>query len=103
MEYRREKKPAVLVFLTVIDQSKHRPRNKAAFVGRPCHSVVQRVFGLYAYLRQFFYVALLNSLSNSTLYLRFPSMPMALAGYLAALAVSYFVVTYRAFRRRDSD
>ena len=51
----------------------------------------------------FFYVALLNSLSNSTLYLRFPSMPMALAGYLAALAVSYFVVTYRAFRRRGGD
>ena len=51
----------------------------------------------------FFYVALLNSLSNSTLYLRFPSMPMALAGYLAALVGSYFVVTYRAFRRRDSD
>ncbi len=51
----------------------------------------------------FFYVALLNSLSNSTLYLRFPSMPMALAGYLAALVGSYFVVTYRAFRRRDGD
>lgn len=51
----------------------------------------------------FFYVAFLNSLSNNTLYLRFPSMPMALAGYLSALTASYFLVTYRAFRLRDGD
>ncbi len=45
------------------------------------------------------YVALLNSLVNQPLYLRLPSMPTALVLYLGALAASYPLVTYRAFRR----
>jgi hypothetical protein len=47
----------------------------------------------------FLYVALLNSLSNDPLYLRFPSMPAVLIGYLGALVVAYFVLTYRAYAR----
>ena len=45
------------------------------------------------------YVALLNSLVNHPAYLRLPSMPTALVLYLGALAASYPLVTYRAFRR----
>jgi hypothetical protein len=45
------------------------------------------------------YVALLNSLVDHPAYLRLPSMPTALVLYLGALAASYPLVTYRAFRR----
>ena len=45
------------------------------------------------------YVVLLNSLVNHPAYLRLPSMPTALVLYLGALAASYPLVTYRAFRR----
>lgn len=47
----------------------------------------------------FFYVALLNSLVNDTLYLRFPSLPASLLIYLGAVFGAYFVVTYRAYER----
>ncbi len=50
----------------------------------------------------FFYVALLNGLIESPLYLRFPAMPLVLALYLGGIVVAYFVTTYRAYARRAS-
>jgi hypothetical protein len=46
----------------------------------------------------FFYVALLNSLVDSALYLRFPAMPLVLVLYLTTIVVAYFVTTYHAWR-----
>ena len=50
----------------------------------------------------FFYVALLNSLIDSALYLRLPAMPLVLALYLATIVAAYFVTTYRAWRDLSS-
>lgn len=50
----------------------------------------------------FFYVALLNGLIESPVYLRFPAMPLVLALYLAVIVVAYFSTTYRAYARRAS-
>ncbi len=50
----------------------------------------------------FFYVALLNSLVESALYLRLPAMPLVLALYLGGIVVAYFVTTYHAWRASPS-
>lgn len=45
----------------------------------------------------FFYVALLNSLIDSPIYLRLPAMPFVLALYLSAVVGAYLFETYRAY------
>ncbi len=50
----------------------------------------------------FFYVALLNSLVESPVYLRFPAMPLVLAFYLGVIVVAYFLTTYRAYTRSSA-
>ncbi len=50
----------------------------------------------------FFYVALLNGLIESPIYLRFPAMPLVLALYLGGVVVAYFSTTYCAYARRAS-
>jgi hypothetical protein len=47
----------------------------------------------------FFYVALLNCLIESPIYLRLPAMPLVLALYLGVIVVAYFSTTYRAYVR----
>ncbi len=49
-----------------------------------------------------FYVALLNVLIESPIYLRLPAMPLVLALYLGVIVVAYFFTTYRAYARRAS-
>jgi hypothetical protein len=44
-----------------------------------------------------FYVAFMNSLVDHSLYLRLPSIPLMLLLYIAALVITYLVMTYRAF------
>ncbi len=46
----------------------------------------------------FFYIALLNSLIESALYLRLPAMPLVLVLYLGLIVGAYFVTTYHAWR-----
>ena len=50
----------------------------------------------------FFYVALLNLAVEHPVYLRMPSLPLALVLYVGALVPAYGTVTYRAFRRTRS-
>lgn len=50
----------------------------------------------------FFYVALLNGLIESPIYLRLPAMPLVLALYLGAIVIAYFSTTYRAYARGAS-
>lgn len=58
----------------------------------------------FALLGPFYlYVALLNSLVDSSLYYRFPAMPLVLAWYLAVVTLAYFVLTYRAFVKSASS
>jgi hypothetical protein len=45
-----------------------------------------------------FYVSFLNTLIESPLYLRLPSLLPALLVYLLVLVLAYFAITYRAFR-----
>ena len=50
----------------------------------------------------FFYVAFMNGLIESSIYLRLPAMPLVLALYLGVIVVAYFFTTYRAYARRAS-
>ncbi|MCH7643898.1 MAG: hypothetical protein IH974_03610 [Myxococcales bacterium] len=50
----------------------------------------------------FFYVALLNGLIESPIYLRLPAMPLVLALYLGVIVIAYFSTTYRAYARGAS-
>jgi hypothetical protein len=47
----------------------------------------------------FFYVALLNLAVEHPVYLRMPSLPLALVFYVGGLVLAYLTATYRAYRR----
>jgi hypothetical protein len=47
----------------------------------------------------YFYIAMLNSLVDSHLYLFFPAAPIALLVYLLVISLSYFLLNYRKFRQ----
>ncbi|MCP3954290.1 MAG: hypothetical protein GY697_19040 [Desulfobacterales bacterium] len=55
---------------------------------------------LFALLGPFyFYIALLNSFTDSPAYFLFPAAPIALIFYLVSLSLVYFFLNYRAFRQ----
>jgi len=57
---------------------------------------------LFALIGPFcFYIALLNALSNSELYIRIPAMPIMLAAYIIILASIYLVGNYLSWRQNN--
>jgi hypothetical protein len=63
-------------------------------------SIVNYFSFMFALLGPFyFYIAFLNSFSDSRHYLSLPAAPIVLLVYLIILSLSYFILNYRAFQK----